>query len=358
MTPAKPSATAKRARPARRIGPIGLDLALQGGGSLGAFTWGVLDTLLQVERIRIDGICGTSAGALNAAVLATGYAQSGADGARRALAAFWADVGASGGLFGSSIAASAGSFNLDTHPWYAWVGAWSRLLSPYQTNPLGLDPLRDLLRRHVDEAALRRGPIRVFVAATAVTTGQPRIFSGDSLSLDALLASACLPQVFRAVHIDGVPYWDGGYSGNPALWPLIYDTPAVDLLLVRINPLARKGLPETAEEIQNRVNELTFNAGLVGEMRAIAFVHRLLQDKRLDAGRYKNLRLHMIGDDAALAEFNASSHMNTDPRFLKLLFERGSATAARWLATHGQDLGRRATVDIEATFLKPRDVGF
>ena len=349
----------ERKTPARRRRPPALDLALQGGGSHGAFTWGVLDRLLEDEGLAFSGISGTSAGALNAGVLATGYANGGRAGARAALASFWADVGASGACFGGAAARLPGrglaTFNLDQNPMYALFNQFSRAFSPYQLNPFDLNPLRDVAARHVDEAAMQAGPIAVFVTATAVRTGQPRVFGARELTLDALLASACLPHLFRAVEIGGQPYWDGGYSGNPAIWPLIYNTPAVDILLVKINPLVRPGTPETAEEIADRVNEITFNAGLVGEMRAIAFVQRLVAQGRLDPGQYKNLRLHMVADDRGLAPLDASSKLNTDPVFLARLHGLGRGAAERWLKAHRDDIGKRSTLDIGKTFLATRD---
>ncbi|MFO1328399.1 MAG: patatin-like phospholipase family protein [Rubrivivax sp.] len=351
--------------PTRRRRPhASLDLALQGGGSHGAFTWGVLDRLLQDESIAIDGVSGTSAGALNAAVMACGWADGGREGARQALRAFWTEVSAQGGCFGSSGAAPwaaplgpwapLASFNLDQHPLYAWTQAFLRSFSPYQFNPLDLNPLRDVLQRHVRQDALRRGPLALFITATAVHTGQPRVFHRDDLTVDALLASACLPQLFKAVTIDGQPYWDGGYSGNPAIWPLIYETDALDVLLVRINPLVRPGLPDTPDEIADRVNEITFNAGLVAEMRAIAFVQRLVHQGRLTSGEYKDLRLHMVADDAGLAPLHPSSKLNTEPAFLQRLHALGHDAAGRWLAAHRADIGRRSTLDPAATFLVPR----
>ncbi|MDE1949027.1 MAG: patatin-like phospholipase family protein, partial [Burkholderiales bacterium] len=309
--------------------PCPVDLALQGGGSHGAFTWGVLDRLLEDEAIAIDGISGTSAGALNAGVLASGYARGGRAGARAALEAFWRDVAGAGGCFGAAraapTAAGLAGFNLDANPFYQWFSHLSQAFSPYQLNPLDINPLRDLTRRHVDEAALRSGPLTVFVTATAVRTGQPRVFQGTDLSVDALLASCCLPQVFQAVEIDGEAYWDGGYSGNPAIWPLIYNTPALDVVLVQINPLVRPKLPQSADEIADRVNEITFNAGLVAEMRAIAFVQRLVGQGRLDAGEYKSLRLHMIADQKGLAPLDQSSKLNTAWPFLQDLHRMGRA---------------------------------
>jgi NTE family protein len=348
---------------------VSLDLALQGGGSHGAFTWGVLDRLLDEPLIRLDGISGTSAGALNAGVLATGLAAGGAQGAQAALRAFWLDVAGVRGCFGEPTAdpwtplwranpwaalLPLASYNLDANPFYQWANQLTQNLSPYQFNPLGPNALRAVVQRHVDEAALRQAPLKLFIVATAVQTGQPRVFSGADLGIDALLASACLPQLFKAVVIDGQPYWDGGYSGNPALWPLIYDTAADDLMLVKINPLVRPGRPDTAAEIAGRVDEITFNAGLVAEMRAIHFVQRMLEEERLDTGHYRSLRLHMVADDDGLAPLQPSSKLNTDRAFLERLHGLGHAAADRWLSTHRRDLGRRATLDIEGTFLAPR----
>ena len=339
--------------------PRPLDLALQGGGSHGAFTWGVLDRLLEEPSIVLQGVSGTSAGALNAAVMATGYARGGREGAREALTDFWHAVAAAGGCFGAAATFAApvqglAGFNLDGNPMFRWASQIARSFSPYQFNPLGLNPLRDVTQRHVDEAALRSGPLRVFVTATAVHTGQPRIFTGNELSVDALMASACLPQIFRAVEIDGEPYWDGGYTGNPALWPLIYNTAAHDIMLVRINPLVRPHTPETADEIVDRVNEITFNAGLVGELRAIAFVQRLLAEGRVDTRRYRSLRLHMVADDTGLEPLHPSSKLNSERRFVDALHDLGRQAAGRWLAAHGGDIGRRSTLDIEGDFLAPR----
>lgn len=355
--------------PARRPPPP-IDLALQGGGSHGAFTWGVLDRLLEDEALAIDGISGTSAGALNAAVLATGWADGGRAGARAALRAFWHDVGGAPGCFGAEAGGGLppwmspwsdwaarlplGVYNLDQNPAYAWFTQALRLWGPYQFNPLGDNPMRALLQRHVREEAMRRGPLSIFVTATAVHTGQPRVFSGASLSLDALMASACLPQIFKAVQIDGQPYWDGGYSGNPALWPLIYETPACDVVLVRIDPLCRPGTPTSPAAIADRVNEISFNAALAAEMRAIDFVQRLLAEHRVDPSHYRTLRLHEIADDAALAPLQASSKLNTDPGLLQRLHEVGREAASRWLRAQRRHLGHRSTLDIAASFLAPR----
>ncbi|MGV8825704.1 patatin-like phospholipase family protein [Methylibium petroleiphilum] len=335
--------------------PRRVDLALQGGGSHGAFTWGVLDRLLEDDAVEISAISGTSAGALNAAVLATGHARGGRAGARAALTAFWHDVSTSSQIFSpfslSQASAAGSSFNFDKLPSYQWLNSFFRAFSPYEFNPLNLNPLRDVARRHVDEDALRRCDIPLFITATSVRSGQAHVFTGKDLSIDALLASACLPFIFQAVTIDGEAYWDGGYTGNPAIYPLIYNTETLDILLVKINPLQHEGTPTRSVEIIDRLSEITFNASLVAEMRAIAFVSRLVREGRLDAGHYKDLRLHMIADDEGLAPFNASSKFNTDRVFLDGLFELGRRAADQWLKKHGDDIGVRSTLDVERSFL-------
>jgi NTE family protein len=332
-----------------------LDLALQGGGSHGAFTWGVLDRLLEDQTLEFSAISGTSAGALNAAVLATGHVAGGRDGARKALRAFWSDVSRAGAIFSPLASASNGGagnpFSLTNLPGVQWLNSFFRAFSPYEFNPLNLNPLRDVLQRHVDPATMHRCDIRLFVTATSVHTGQARVFSGKDLSIDALLASACLPFVFQAVEIDGEPYWDGGYTGNPALFPLIYDSRALDILLVRINPLLRIGTPRHSMDIIDRLSEITFNASLIGEMRAIEFVSRLLREQKLDPGRYKDLRLHMVADDAGLAAFDARSKFNTDMVFLEQLFGLGRDAASSWLQKHRAAVGVHSSLNIAQTFL-------
>lgn len=369
--PAKtPPRQRRRSRPAAaRQAPDGaclVDLALQGGGSHGAFTWGVLDRLLQEESIVFSGASGTSAGALNAAVLATGLARGGRPAAREALAAFWRDVASDGDCFGASAPVSP----VRSAPWPAWpalpfapqfaewMWLWpailGKLASPYQLNPLGLNPLRRVAGRHVDVAALHNGPLKLFITATSVHTGQAEVFKGERLGIDALLASACLPHLFHAVVIDGVPYWDGGYSGNPALWPLIYDSTAADLLLVKINPLQRLDTPNTPMEIADRINEITFNAGLTSELRAIAFVQKLLREDRLQPERYKNLRLHMVHDEDRLAALGPQSKLDTGWDFLQSLHAMGYQAAATWLVQHRGALGVASSLDIDKTFLDKR----
>jgi NTE family protein len=338
-----------------------IDLALQGGGSHGAFTWGVLDALLEDDSLTFDGISGTSAGALNAAVMAVGWARGGPkrcrEAAREALKALWDDIVACSAAFTPPGPGAMGRFNLDSNPWFAWGSAWTQWFSPYQFNPGNVNPLRAILERHVDAAALRASPLRVFVTATSVRTGQPEVFSGKRLSVDALLASACLPQLFQAVEIDGEAYWDGGFVGNPALWPLIYETEALDLLLVQLDPLVREGVPRTSAEIADRLNEITFNASLVAEMRAIAFVKKLIATHRVDAAHYKDLRLHRIADDAALAPLDASSKYNNDPALIARLFTIGRAAAQRWLVNGRPAVGKSSSFDVDSVFLAPKRRG-
>ncbi|OWQ84075.1 patatin [Roseateles aquatilis] len=345
-----------------------IDLALQGGGSHGAFTWGVLDALLEDGTLLFDGVSGTSAGAMNAAVMATGFAQGGALGARQAMSRFWQDVSGVPACFdavGRTAAPGAPPrpempawfYNRSAWPGYAAWEAWLRLWSPYELNPFNLDPLRDIVRRHVDIDAIRKGPIKVFVTATSVRTGQPRVFSGDDLSIEALMASACLPQSAQTVVIDGEPFWDGGFSGNPALWPLVYGTRSDDVLLIQINPREHAGIPRTAAEIDDRINEITFNASLVAEMRAIFFVQRLLRDRRIDPTHYKQMRLHRVADEDGLAPFGASSKLNTDPGLLTALFALGRTAAQKWLVTCAGKVGRESSLDIGEVFLANRVKG-
>jgi len=335
-----------------------VSLALQGGGAHGAFSWGVLDRLLEDERIVIEAVSGTSAGAMNAAALAAGYAQGGREGARRALDRFWISTGERGAFSPFQrplMDRLLGRWNLDRSPGYLWFSLLGRLFSPYQTNPLNHHPLRDILADQIDMEAVRScSAIRVFVTATNVRTGRSRVFGQDDLSLDALLASACLPHLYQAVEIDGDPYWDGGYMGNPAIWPLIYGCQTADVVLVQINPLIREGVPRTALEIDNRMNEIAFNASLMHEMRAIAFVQRLLEQDMLKepaAAQYKNMRIHMIGDEEGMKALGVTSKFNAERAFLEHLKAAGRACAGRWLETTFGDLGIRASVDVRGTFL-------
>ncbi|MGE3295503.1 MAG: patatin-like phospholipase family protein [Geminicoccaceae bacterium] len=335
-----------------------MSLALQGGGAHGAFSWGVLDRLLEDQRLVVEAISGTSAGAMNAAALAAGYAKGGREGARRALDRFWIKT-SERAVFSpfqrTLVDRLLGRWNLDHTPGYLWFSLIGRLFSPYQVNPLNHHPLREILAEQIDIDAVHAcRAMRVFVTATNVRTGRPRVFGQEDLSLDALLASVCLPHLFQAVEIDGEPYWDGGYMGNPAIWPLIYGCQTADVVLVQINPLIRDGVPRTALEIDNRLNEIAFNASLMHEMRAIAFVQRLLEQDALKepvASRYKNMRVHLIGDEEGMKALGVSSKLNAERGFLEHLKAAGRACAERWLETSFDDLGVRSSVDVRGTFL-------
>ena len=331
-----------------------LNLALQGGGSHGALTWGVLDALLEDGQWQFDGVSGTSAGAMNAVALAHGFAQAaqqhkdpedahlaGCALARESLTRLWGGVGALGSLtWGTPLSAA--------NP---LVGMMSQWFSPYQINPLGINPLRKLLEREVDFSLLcsaRTGVVgpKVFVCATNVRTGRGEIFFGPRLSADAVMASACLPMLFKAVEIEGEAYWDGGYSGNPALHPLIYQTETSDILLVQINPVEHLDVPSSASEIMERVNEVTFNASLLAELRAIEFVRRLLAEGKLDARRYKSVRMHRIDGGSVLAPFGADSKLRADLAFVRKLFALGRTAGQEWLHAHRKDVGVRPSIKI------------
>ncbi|HSN33364.1 MAG TPA: patatin-like phospholipase family protein, partial [Ideonella sp.] len=296
--------------------------------------WGVLDRLLADPRFGVDAISGTSAGALNAAVLASGWARAGRDGARTALADFWRDVGEHGASFAAWLAA-------------ADAGRWLRPPSPYDFNPLNVNPLREVVERHVDTRALRDGPIRLHVCATEVASGRPRIFGNADLGVDALLASACLPLLFQAVEIDGAAYWDGGYSGNPALWPLLDGGRDLDLVLVKINPLRRNATPRRAADIVERAGEIGFNAPLLAELRALAAARR-----RRRFGRDAQ-RLHLIADEEALGALPSASRLDSSRAFVQRLAALGREAASAWTERHAASVGVRSTLDIEAVFFPP-----
>jgi NTE family protein len=361
-----------------------IDLALQGGGAHGAFTWGVLDRLLEERAIVLAGISGTSAGAMNAVALASGLMEGGRDGARAALRRLWERVGRMEPWHDGLLAPGSPSLAGDVDgagpfaPWAAPAQAWSqfwaapsvawmrgmqvwwaeavgRTWSPYELNPLNLNPLRDLLARTVDFDAVRRcDKLHLFVSATHVRSGRLRIFRQRELSADVVLASACLPLLFRAVEIDGQAYWDGGYAGNPSLLPLITESPADDLLLVQINPQMREAVPRTARDILDRINEVTFNTSLLKELRSISLMKQLISAEGRPGHHYREptfqrieaLRVHRIDGGERLAGLGASSMTNTRWHFLSHLHGLGRATTEQWLREHGGDLGRRSSVEL------------
>ena len=344
---------------ARRAGSIRVKpvtLALQGGGAHGAFAWGVLDRLLEDGRLGFEGVSATSAGAMNAAVLAYGLMTGGPDGARQALADFWRDIADTAALYSPfrhvPWMGGPNGHTLEHSPFYLMTDMLLRVLSPYQFNPFNLNPLRDVLGRHVDFAALREGgEMRLFLCATNVETGKVRIFPREEICIDAVLASACLPFLFQAVEIDGVPYWDGGYVGNPAIYPLIYQCATRDVVIVHINPIVRRGVPKTAGEILNRINEVSFNSSLMREMRAIAFVTSLIERGKVAPGEMKQMLIHSIRSDETMTALGVSSKLNADWAFLCELRDAGRARADQWLADAYDAIGERSSVDLQAEFL-------
>jgi NTE family protein len=330
--------------------PVLVDLALQGGGAHGAFTWGVLERLLEEPWLRIDGISGTSAGAMNAAVLADGHAAGGADGARAALEAFWRSVSRAAllsPLRRTPLDVLLGRWTLDYSPAFVAMDLASRLFSPYDLNPAGSNPLRDILAEIIDFERLARAPIKVFVTATNVPTGRGHVFRNDAITPDVLLASACLPTLFQAVEIDGEAYWDGGYSGNPTITPLVRECASHDTILVQINPVERPGTPRTAREILNRLNEVSFNAVLLKELRMIALLRQVAEPGDCEGARWARMRIHRIASER-MTSLGYSSKLNAEWDFLCLLRNEGRRSAAAFLDRHGQDLGRRSSLDLDA----------
>jgi NTE family protein len=338
------------------------NLALQGGGSHGAYTWGVVDALLEDGRLGFEGVTGASAGAMNAVVMADGWLDGLAarrdprDEARAALRRFWESIGRQSSVFSLNGAWVGMAPSLVNNPVFLWTDLVSRVFSPYQLNPFNYNPLRGLLDASIDFKRLQvRCPFKLFICATNVRTGRPRVFREGELELDMLLASACLPFAFQAVHVKNEQeddfFWDGGYMGNPALWPLFYATRSSDLLLVQINPLRRDEVPESAPEIAERINEVSFNASLLHELRAIDFVQRLLAENKLDPKRYKKIWLHVASAEEQMKRFGASSKYNTAPAFLQQLFELGRATGREWLEQKWAYVGHAASAPIAETFL-------
>lgn len=329
--------------------PIAIDLALQGGGAHGAFTWGVLDRFLEEPWLEIDGISGTSAGAMNAAVLAAGYTQGGASGARSALAHFWRSVSEAARFSPfrrGPLDMLLGRWTLDSSPLYIGMDLLSRLVSPYDLNPAGRNPLRDILSSLIDFKRLAQAPIKLFVTATNVRTGRGHVFRNREITPDVLLASACLPTMFQAVEIDGEPYWDGGYSGNPTLTPLIRECKSQDTVLVQINPVERKGLPRSAAEILNRLNEVSFNAVLLKELRMMALLRQVANPGDCEGAQWAGMRIHRVAS-GMMTELGASSKLNAEWEFFIMLHKEGRRTAQAFLDAHAADLGQRSTLDLD-----------
>lgn len=332
-----------------------IDIALQGGGAHGAFTWGVLDRLLEDKHLRIDGISGTSAGAMNAVVLADGFSRGGGpDGAREALRQFWkavSDTSRFSPLQRTPLDRLMGRWTLDSSPGYMMLQLAGTLVSPYEFNPLNINPLRDLLARLIDFERVRScGDLKVFISATNVRTGKARIFRRDELDADKVMASAALPQLFQAVEIEGDAYWDGGYMGNPALFPLIDETAAHDLIIIQINPVVRNELPRTAAEIMNRLNEITFNASLVREIGSVLLLKKLVDEEHVDRVRYTDMRLHRISAEPELMHLSVSSKLNAEWEFLEYLHQVGYQATSQWLAQNFDSIGHASTLDLSEIY--------
>jgi NTE family protein len=331
-----------------------VNVALPGGGAHGAFTWGVLESLMGDGRIFIDGLSGTSAGAMNAVVFTDGFVRGRQKRAIDALRTFWSRV-SEGALVPMAIAKAMtpmrSLWNMDDAPGFQVLDAITRMFSPYQLNPLDIHPLRDILNDLVDFEGLRRqAGIKLFVAATNVRTCKLKVFRTDEITVDSLLASACLPVLFRAVEINGESYWDGGYLANPAISPLIHECVSKDVIIVQINPMNRPEVPNTAREILNRLNEISFNSSLVREMNGIATVSRLLEQGKAEGSGFAAVKFHMIHAEDALSGLDSSSKFNADWAFLTHLHRLGVETADRWLAEHFDAIGNESTLDMIKTY--------
>jgi NTE family protein len=332
------------------VDPIAVDLALQGGGSHGAFTWGVLDRLLEEPQLRFDGISGTSAGAMNAAVLVDGYEEGGPEGARASLESFWRSVSRAAAYSPfrrTALDVLLGRWTLDYSPMYLATDIMARLFSPYDLNPTGSNPLRDILATTVDFSRLSASPIKLFVTATNVHTGRGRVFRNSEITSNVLLASACLPTMFQAVEMDGELHWDGGYSGNPTITPLVRECAASDTILVQVNPVQREGAPRAAREILNRVNEISFNAVLLKELRMIALLRQVAPEASSECAKWATMRMHRISSDV-ISNLGSSSKMNAEWEFLTMLRDEGRRCAQSFLGQHSADLGQRSSFDLDA----------
>jgi NTE family protein len=338
--------------PARseETGRLKVAVALQGGGSHGAFAWGALDALLDYERIEVEGISGTSAGAMNAALFAHGLARGGRDGARAALETFWrkvSDAARFSPFQRSPFDVLQGNWTLDNSPTFVAMDLMARLISPYALGGFGGNPLRDILEELIDFKALAEGPVKLFITATNVRTGRGRVFRNNEITPDVLLASACLPTMYQAIEIDGDPYWDGGYSGNPTLTPLVNECASHDIFLIQINPVERPGTPRTAREIASRLNEVSFNAVLLKELRMMAVLRRVVDAGTGEGEHWAGMRIHRIASEF-MVELGYSSKLNAEWAFLELLRLKGREAAAEFASVHGPDVGVRSTFDIDS----------
>ena len=336
--------------PAATPNTLLIDLALQGGGSHGAFTWGVLDRLIEESWLQIDGISGTSAGAMNAVVMASGLQHGGVDGAKAALEAFWrsvSDAARFSPLQRGPWEMLSGRWTLENSPMYMASELMTRVFSPYDLNPLNTHPLSGILAESVDFECLAASPISLFITATNVRTGTGRVFRNAEITPDVLLASACLPTMFQAVEIDGEHYWDGGYVGNPTITPLVRECRSQDTILVQINPIVRDAVPKTARDIMNRLNEVAFNSPLVKELRMIALLNKVADPGHGEGALWAGMRIHRVASDR-VSEVDSTSKLITEWPFLQGLRDEGRRVAGLFLERHAADLGKRSTLDLDA----------
>ncbi|NCT41296.1 MAG: patatin-like phospholipase family protein [Alphaproteobacteria bacterium] len=359
---AKPKSKSK---PTKQPQKKTINLALQGGGSHGAYTWGVLDYLLEDDRLDFEGVSATSAGAMNAAALAYGKAKGGAQMGRETLEEFWREISRSGQVF-SPVKRSAFEVSSEMHPFmpnwnmansamFSFFENFTHALSPYQFNPLNLNPLRDVIERTIDFDHVNACDcMQLFITATNVQKGTARVFENEDIDIDVLLASAALPFLFHAVSIKDHHYWDGGYMGNPSLWPLFYKAKSRDILMIHLNPITRDEVPRESYTIENRMNEITFNSSLLKELRAIDFVKKLINEDMLKdeyKDQYKDILFHAIRADDVMCNLTIASKFDTDWGFLRELRDLGRDQAKTWLDDHYDDIGEKGSVDIQKDYL-------
>jgi NTE family protein len=342
-----PTSKPSKAKSSRH--PVLVDLALQGGGAHGAFTWGVLDRLLEEPWLQIDGISGTSAGAMNAAILVDGYAEGGAEGARRHLELYWRQVSEAARFSPfrrTPMDVMMGRWTLDNSPLFIMMDMMSRLFSPYDLNPGGNNPLRAILERLIDFKRLAQAPIKLFITATNVRTGRGRVFRNSEITPEVLMASACLPTLFQAIEIDGEAYWDGGYSGNPTITPLVRECNSHDTILIPINPVERPGTPASARDILNRLNEVSFNAVLLKELRMIALLRQVAAAGNSEGAKWAQMRVHLVRNEI-MSELGYSSKMNAEWEFISMLHGEGRKAADAFLADNSDKIGKQSSVDLD-----------
>lgn len=331
-----------------------INLALQGGGAHGAFTWGVLDKILEDGRLDIEGISGTSAGAINAVAIADGYSTGGVDGAREALDNFWtklSDLGRFSPIQRTPWSKFSSDWSLDYSPGRMIFDSFIGTFSPYEYNPMNINPLLDLIKSEIDFDHVHACQnFELFICATNVRSGKSKIFANSEITADSVMASCCLPEIYQAVEIDGEAYWDGGYMGNPPLYPLFYETECEDVLLVEVNPIETPEIPRTVRGIHNRLNEITFNATLLRELRTVEFVSRLIDEGKLSHQNYMQVKMHAIQPALAMQELSSSSKLNLELEFLHYLRDLGRVEAENWIDENFEHIGKKSTLNLKEMF--------